>query len=87
LPGRPENDVPRIEALVLLTARHGQLTPADVDDETARFLDCDMAILHLRLDADARENLRRRLVPGRLEPCPTRPTPRRSPAIYSKSAR
>ncbi|KYF74273.1 hypothetical protein BE11_07155 [Sorangium cellulosum] len=34
-----------IERLILLTARHGALGPADVDDEEALFLDCDMAIL------------------------------------------
>lgn len=31
--------------LIELTARHGALTAADVDDQSARFLDCDMAIL------------------------------------------
>jgi len=35
----------RVAALIRLTARHGKLAPADVDDEAARFLDCDMAIL------------------------------------------
>ncbi|MBS1152427.1 MAG: hypothetical protein H6Q89_4125, partial [Myxococcaceae bacterium] len=35
----------RISQLILLTARHGALTPADVDPEAALFLDCDMAIL------------------------------------------
>ncbi|XXZ25494.1 hypothetical protein WME92_17695 [Sorangium sp. So ce307] len=34
-----------IERLILLTARHGALGPADVDDDGALFLDCDMAIL------------------------------------------
>lgn len=34
-----------IERLILLTARHGALGPADVGDEEALFLDCDMAIL------------------------------------------
>ncbi|WP_437737626.1 HD domain-containing protein [Sorangium sp. So ce1335] len=34
-----------IERLILLTARHGALGPADVDEEEALFLDCDMAIL------------------------------------------
>lgn len=38
-------DLDRIERLILLTARHGQLRPQDVDVETALFLDCDMAIL------------------------------------------
>jgi predicted metal-dependent HD superfamily phosphohydrolase len=36
-------DLSRAAALVELTARHGQL--AQVDDEAALFLDCDMAIL------------------------------------------
>jgi predicted metal-dependent HD superfamily phosphohydrolase len=36
---------PRVAQLIGLTARHGKLTPADVDEEAARFLDCDMAIL------------------------------------------
>jgi predicted metal-dependent HD superfamily phosphohydrolase len=35
----------RVEELILLTARHGKLGPADVDAEAALFLDCDMAIL------------------------------------------
>lgn len=38
-------DVARVRALILLTARHGELTAADVDAEAALFLDCDMAIL------------------------------------------
>jgi predicted metal-dependent HD superfamily phosphohydrolase len=38
-------DVPRVAELISLTARHGQLTPADVDAEAALFLDCDLAIL------------------------------------------
>ncbi|KFA23650.1 hypothetical protein KWS_0121135, partial [Xanthomonas vasicola pv. musacearum NCPPB 4384] len=38
-------DVERVQALILLTARHGQLQPQDVDEEAALFLDCDMAIL------------------------------------------
>jgi predicted metal-dependent HD superfamily phosphohydrolase len=38
---------PRTQALIQLTARHGALSPADVegDDDAARFLDCDIAIL------------------------------------------
>ncbi len=36
---------PRVRQLIELTARHGKLSPQDVDDEAARFLDCDMAIL------------------------------------------
>lgn len=38
-------DVQRVSELILLTARHGSLAPADVDEEAALFLDCDMAIL------------------------------------------
>ena len=41
----PDLDVARIEQLILLTARHGQLSPEDVDAEAALLLDCDMAIL------------------------------------------
>lgn len=35
----------RVAHLIRLTAKHGRLTPADVDDDEAKFLDCDMAIL------------------------------------------
>lgn len=38
-------DVARVQHLIGLTARHGKLTPADVDPDAALFLDCDMAIL------------------------------------------
>ncbi|WP_421569826.1 hypothetical protein [Stenotrophomonas sp. PD6] len=40
-------DVAQVEALILLTARHGTLTAADLDGDpdAALFLDCDMAIL------------------------------------------
>lgn len=38
-------DGARVAELIALTARHGQLAPGDVDDEAARFLDCDLAIL------------------------------------------
>ncbi|MEA0962269.1 HD domain-containing protein [Xanthomonas campestris] len=38
-------DLARVQALILLTARHGQLQPQDVDADAALFLDCDMAIL------------------------------------------
>ena len=38
-------DVPRVEQLILLTARHGRLSRGDVDAEAACFLDCDMAVL------------------------------------------
>jgi predicted metal-dependent HD superfamily phosphohydrolase len=45
LPGTPAGVVARVEDLVELTARHGHVAVADVDDEAARFLDADMAIL------------------------------------------
>lgn len=35
----------RTAELIELTARHGRLTPDDVDRDAALFLDCDMAIL------------------------------------------
>lgn len=35
----------RVQQLILLTARHGELGIDDVDAEQALFLDCDMAIL------------------------------------------
>jgi predicted metal-dependent HD superfamily phosphohydrolase len=38
-------DGARVRELILLTARHGQLAPGDVDRDAALFLDCDMAIL------------------------------------------
>lgn len=43
-------DLARVEALILLTARHGQHAPDDFGsgadaDDTRHFLDCDMAIL------------------------------------------
>ncbi|WP_101926951.1 MULTISPECIES: HD domain-containing protein [Luteimonas] len=43
-------DVARVVELIALTARHGALAPGDFgrtprDDDTRRFLDCDMAIL------------------------------------------
>ncbi|HBK47340.1 MAG TPA: hypothetical protein DDZ67_13090 [Xanthomonadaceae bacterium] len=38
-------DVDRVEQLILLTARHGQLQAEQVDRDAALFLDCDMAIL------------------------------------------
>lgn len=38
-------DIDRVVALVLLTARHGTLTPADVDRDAALFVDIDMSIL------------------------------------------
>lgn len=43
---QPGIDTARVSRLILLTARHGTLAPADAGDEDARrFLDCDMAIL------------------------------------------
>jgi predicted metal-dependent HD superfamily phosphohydrolase len=38
-------DRARVVELIELTARHGKLAPGDVDDEAARFLDCDLAIV------------------------------------------
>lgn len=38
-------DAERVAALIEATARHGKLSPGDVDDEAARFLDCDLAIV------------------------------------------
>ncbi len=38
-------DLGRAEALILLTARHGNLGTETFDHDTAHFLDCDMAIL------------------------------------------
>jgi predicted metal-dependent HD superfamily phosphohydrolase len=38
-------DGERVAQLIELTARHTQLAPGDVDDEAARFLDCDLSIL------------------------------------------
>lgn len=35
----------RVESLILLTARHGSLSPAALDHDEAHFIDCDMAIL------------------------------------------
>ncbi|TAA38479.1 HD domain-containing protein [Pseudoxanthomonas winnipegensis] len=42
---QPGVDVARVVELIELTARHGALSPGDVDAEAALFLDCDMAIL------------------------------------------
>jgi len=44
LPDR-DIDTARVSDLINLTARHGALTPGDVDRDAALFLDCDMAIL------------------------------------------
>ncbi len=38
-------DAARVAELIDLTARHGSLSPDDVDADAALFLDCDMAIL------------------------------------------
>lgn len=38
-------DAARVAQLILQTARHGQPTQSDVDEDTRLFLDCDMAIL------------------------------------------
>lgn len=38
-------DLERVEALILLTARHGSLQDTALDEDAAHFLDCDMAIL------------------------------------------
>lgn len=35
----------KVASVILATARHGKLSPKDVDDDTALALDCDMAIL------------------------------------------
>jgi predicted metal-dependent HD superfamily phosphohydrolase/ligand-binding SRPBCC domain-containing protein len=45
LGGVPELDLAEVERLIILTASHGKLAPAQVDRDTALFLDCDMAIL------------------------------------------
>ncbi|TMN19895.1 hypothetical protein [Pseudoxanthomonas sp. X-1] len=42
---QPGVDMVRVADLIELTARHGGLSPGDVDAEAALFLDCDMAIL------------------------------------------
>ncbi len=44
LPSEPI-DRDRVRHLILLTARHGKLTPAELDHDAALFVDCDMAIL------------------------------------------
>jgi predicted metal-dependent HD superfamily phosphohydrolase len=38
-------DAARVAQLIRWTAQHGRLSSGDVDDEAARFLDCDLAIL------------------------------------------
>jgi predicted metal-dependent HD superfamily phosphohydrolase len=38
-------DAARVAELINLTARHGALSPGEVDRDAALFLDCDMAIL------------------------------------------
>jgi predicted metal-dependent HD superfamily phosphohydrolase len=47
-------DTAHVTRLIELTARHGGLRPADVDAETALFLDCDMAVLGAPADVYAR---------------------------------
>ncbi len=44
LPHRPL-DVERVRELILLTARHGRLDGAVLDDDARHFVDCDLAIL------------------------------------------
>jgi predicted metal-dependent HD superfamily phosphohydrolase len=41
----PDLDLNAVERLILLTASHGKIIPAEVDRDTALFLDCDMSIL------------------------------------------
>jgi predicted metal-dependent HD superfamily phosphohydrolase len=41
----PGVEAQRVAHLVRLTARHGQLSPEEVSEEEALFLDCDMAVL------------------------------------------
>lgn len=38
-------DVARVRGLIELTAKHGKVDPAGLDEDTRRFLDCDMAII------------------------------------------
>ncbi len=38
-------DLDRVRHLIMLTARHGKLTAADLDPDAAHFVDCDMAII------------------------------------------
>ncbi|MBZ0231986.1 MAG: hypothetical protein K8M05_06505 [Deltaproteobacteria bacterium] len=38
-------DLDRVEALIMLTARHGALDAGDLGRDAAHFVDCDMAIL------------------------------------------
>ncbi len=40
-----EVNLDEVARLIILTASHGKLTPAEVDEQSALFLDCDMAIL------------------------------------------
>lgn len=49
----PGVDADRVARLIELTARHGQLSPAEVDRDEALFLDCDMAILAAQPEAFA----------------------------------
>lgn len=43
--------IPRVQQLILLTARHGSIEADEVDRDAALFLDCDMAILGASPDA------------------------------------
>jgi predicted metal-dependent HD superfamily phosphohydrolase len=62
-------DIERVAELVLLTARHGRLQPADVDADAALFLDCDMAILAAPpAQFDASGLVVRERIPGRAQP-------------------
>lgn len=41
----PRADSGRVASMIELTARHGRLSPGEVDRDAALFLDCDLAIL------------------------------------------
>jgi predicted metal-dependent HD superfamily phosphohydrolase len=41
----PGVDLDRVRHLIMLTARHGKLTPAELDHDASHFVDCDMAII------------------------------------------
>jgi predicted metal-dependent HD superfamily phosphohydrolase len=49
----PAARIARVQQLILLTAHHGSIDPAQVDHDAALFLDCDMAILGASPDAYA----------------------------------
>ena len=48
---RADVEQTRVSRLIESTAEHSRLTPADVDAESALFLDCDMAILGAQPEA------------------------------------